>query len=65
MLAIPLQRAGSIGHLDQIVHGLVPDVGTGQEGHGHNSGRIGEERPGPDFGVNVIVEKCQKQPAIN
>ena len=31
----------------------LPDVVTGQEGHDHRSGRIGEERPGPDFGVNV------------
>ena len=27
--------------------------GTGQEGYDHRSGRIGEEPPGPDFGVNV------------
>ena len=29
------------------------DAGTGQEGHDHRSGRIGEEPPGPEFGVNV------------
>ena len=33
----------------------LPDAGTGQEGHDHRSGRIGEEPPGPDFGVNVIT----------
>ena len=32
----------------------LPDAGTGQEGYDHCSGRIGEEPPGPDFGVNVI-----------
>ena len=31
----------------------LPDADSGQEGHDHRSGRIGEERPGPDFGVNV------------
>ena len=31
----------------------LPGAGTGQERHDHRSGRIGEERPGPDFGVNV------------
>ena len=30
-------------------------AGTGQEGHDHRSGRIGEEPPGPDFGVNVTT----------
>ena len=32
---------------------LLPDFGPGQEGYDHRSGRIGEEPPGPDFGVNV------------
>ena len=40
----------------------LPDTGTGQEGHDHDSGRIGEERPGPDFGGNVNSAKnpCPK-----
>ena len=33
----------------------LPDAGTGQEGHDHRSGRIGEEPPGPEFEVNVKV----------
>ena len=33
----------------------LPDAGTGQEGHDHRSGRIGEEPPGPEFGVNVSM----------
>ena len=33
----------------------LPDAGTGQEGHDHRSGRIGEEPPGPEFGVNVSL----------
>ena len=32
---------------------LLPDPGTGQEGYDHRSGRIGQEPPGPDYGVNV------------
>ena len=39
----------------------LPDAGTGQEGHDHRSGRIGEEPPGPDFGVNVNMQS-QKNP---
>ena len=34
----------------------IPDAGTGQEGYDHRSGRIGEETPGPEFGVNVNIQ---------
>ena len=36
----------------------LPDAGTGQEGYDHRSDRIGEEPPGPDFGVNVRYRLC-------
>ena len=39
------------------------DAGTGQEGHDHRSGRIGEEPPGPDFGVNFIFPAIEETAA--
>ena len=38
----------------------LPDAGTGQEGYDHRSGRIGEEPPGPDFGVNVSAKMYRR-----
>ena len=39
-------------------------TGTGQEGHDDRSGRIGEESPGPEFGVNVsVVLRAETLPA--